>query len=152
MNTEQIIAKYGKPGENQVYCSLPYPMKLAWDESVTINRFNCHEVFKPILQDILKDTLNHYGIERIKEMGLDKFGGCLNIRKMAGGSQLSVHSWGLAVDLDPSNNQLKWNKEKARLALPEYKRFWEIVERHGCFSLGRIKDYDWMHFQLIPVA
>lgn len=151
LTTEQIIAIYGQPGDNQEYVKLPYPMILAWDTDVSITKFSCHKLFKPHLQDIFKDTLDHYGLDKIKEMGLNIFGGCLNIRPMRGGTQLSTHSWGLAVDLDPLNNQLKWDKTKARFAKPEYKRFWEIVERHGCYSLGRIKNYDWMHFQLIQV-
>lgn len=152
LSTNEIITRFGQPGDNQVYVDLPYPMILAWDRKVSINRFQAHKEFKPVLQDILKDTLEHYGLDKIKELGLNEFGGCLNIRKMRGGSLLSVHSWGLALDLDPLNNQLKWGKDKARFAKPEYDRFWKIVERHGCYSLGRIKNYDWMHFQLIPVG
>lgn len=151
MRQEDIIKHYGQPGEHQVYVDLPYPMVLAWDKSVVIKRFSCHEKVKAQIQDIFKDVLNFYGMEKIKEMGLDVFGGCLNIRPMRGGNKLSVHSWGLAVDLDPENNQLRMNHTEARFAKPEYNRFWEIVAKHGGYSLGMLKDYDWMHFQFVTV-
>jgi len=66
---------------------------------------------------------------------------------MRGGSSWSMHSWGTAVDLDPDRNRLRWNSSKAFLARSEYKPFWEIVESEGWTSLGRERNFDWMHFQ-----
>ena len=66
---------------------------------------------------------------------------------MRGGSSWSMHSWGVAVDLDPDRNRLRWNSSKAYLARDEYKPFWKIVESEGWTSLGRERNYDWMHFQ-----
>ena len=66
---------------------------------------------------------------------------------MRGGSAWSIHSWGAAVDLDPDNNQLRWGKNKASFAKPAYENFWKIVENEGWVSLGRERNYDWMHFQ-----
>ncbi len=151
MNTQEIIDYYGEPGTHQVYCKLPYRMKLAWDEDVLISKFSCHRVIQYNLEAIFEDTLKEYGTDGIDELGLNLFGGCLNVRKMRGGNKLSVHSWGLAVDLNPLNNQLKWDSSKAVFAKEEYKPFWEIVEKWGGYSLGREKDYDWMHFQFIPI-
>lgn len=147
MNTEQLIAKYGEPGANQVYCKLPYKMKLAWAPEVQISRFSCHELVKDKLESIFEETLACYGIISIENLGLDMFGGCLNIRNKRNGSTLSLHSWGIAVDLDPLNNKLKWGRDKARFAKPDYETFWKIVEAHGGVSLGRELNYDWMHFQ-----
>lgn len=147
MNTEQLIKKYGDPGSNQTYCILPYKMKLAWSTEVKISRFSCHKLVKDNLENIFKDVLAYYGPVGVEKLGLDLFGGCLNIRNKRNGSTLSLHSWGIAVDIDPLNNKLKWGKDKAKLARPEYNTFWEIVEDNGGFSLGRIHNYDWMHFQ-----
>ena len=60
----------------------------------------------------------------------------------------STHAWGVAVDVDPERNQLRWDKSRAKLALPEYEPWWKIVESYGATSLGRRRNYDWMHFQL----
>jgi hypothetical protein len=70
---------------------------------------------------------------------------------MRGGTALSMHAWGIAVDLDPINNQLRWGKDRASFARPEYLPFWKIVEAHGATSLGRAKNYDWMHFQFATI-
>jgi hypothetical protein len=58
-----------------------------------------------------------------------------------------MHSWGIAIDFDPMRNQLKWGRDKARLAKPDAKKFWQAWERQGWVSLGRRKNYDWMHVQ-----
>ena len=58
-----------------------------------------------------------------------------------------MHSWGIAVDLNPAQNRLKWDDKKAVFAKPVYLPFWEIVESYGGVSLGREKNFDWMHFQ-----
>lgn len=138
---------YGKVGTNQTKVILPYKMRIAWDLDKTIDRFTCHKkVVKPI-QAIFEKTLEHYGFNEIQRMGLDLFGGCLNVRKMRGGTRHSMHSWGIAIDLDPSRNQLKWDHKKASFAGTEYNAFWDIVEANGAISLGRELDFDWMHFQ-----
>ena len=139
---------YGKVGTNQVYLNLPYAMKLSWDEKTKISRFQCHEKVHDVFERIFKNVLSEYGEDKISELRLDVFGGCLNVRPMRGGSRPSMHSWGIAIDLDPINNQLKWDKNKASFAKNEYEPFWKIVESEGGVSLGRLKDYDWMHFEM----
>ncbi len=151
MNIKDIIKIYGEPGTRQTYASLPYRMKLAWDTRQSIKRFQCHELVKDQVEKIFNQTLDVYGLERIQELGLDMFGGCLNVRPIRGGERLSTHSWGLAIDIDPANNRLKWTSAQARLAKPEYDKFWEIVYSNGAFSLGKERNFDWMHFQFIPV-
>ena len=59
----------------------------------------------------------------------------------------SMHAWGIAVDLDPINNQLRWGKDRASFARPEFEPFWKIVEANGATSLGRAQNRDWMHYQ-----
>lgn len=138
---------FGEVGKNQVKITLPYKMKIAWQPEKLITRFSCHKLVKEKLEQVFEQTLDVYGKDQIEELGLDMFGGCLNVRKMRGGNRWSKHAWGTAVDIDPINNQLRWNDKKAKLAKPEYRKFWEIVENAGAFSLGRENNYDWMHFE-----
>jgi hypothetical protein len=58
-----------------------------------------------------------------------------------------MHAWGIAIDFDAANNGLKWNHTRASLAHPDCIPFWEIWESVGWLSLGRAKDFDWMHVQ-----
>lgn len=143
--------KFGTPNSTGagylVTIDLPYPMRLAWDKSQIVRKISCHKAVAEPLKAVFSDILKHYGAEKIKELGIDLFGGCFNFRKMRGGSEFSVHSWGLAIDLDPERNQLKETARTAHFARPEYKAMIDIFYKHGFVSLGREKNYDWMHFQ-----
>ena len=44
-------------------------------------------------------------------------------------------------------NQLRWGKDKAAFARPEYARWFDLWEEEGALSLGRVRNYDWMHVQ-----
>lgn len=138
---------YGKVGTNQDQCILPFPMVIAWSPKQKIQKFSCHKLVKAPLERIFQRTLDYYGYEKIKELRLHYWGGCLNVRKLRGGSSWSMHSWGIAVDLDPDNNQLRWGRDRATFARPAYNKFWEFVYDEGAISLGKERNYDFMHFQ-----
>jgi hypothetical protein len=151
LNTNQIISKYGKPTQQGGYLTtikLPYPMRLAWDKKTTINKMRCHKLVAEDFIAVFEDILKHYGLEKIKELGIDLFGGCFNFRAMRGGSDYSRHSWGIAIDLDPERNKLKETSNTARFARSEYKPMIDIFYKHGFVSLGIEKNYDWMHFEI----
>lgn len=138
---------FGAPGGDQATLYLPFPMRIAWEPSKQVTRVSCHAKVKDAFSGIWTETFKHYGLARIQQLRLDMFGGCLNVRKMRGGSAWSMHSWGIAWDADPERNQLKWDRKLASLDDSAYDAFWNIVEGHGAISLGRARNYDWMHFQ-----
>lgn len=138
---------YGAVGTNQTSLVLPFPMRLAWDTDTIVSKYSCHVKVREAMECVWKSALDHYGIDEIKRLRLDLFGGCLNVRKMRGGSAWSMHSWGIAADIDPDHNQLKFTRAQATLDGPEYDPFWSVVYATGAISLGRERDYDWMHFQ-----
>lgn len=152
ITTAQAIARFGKPNETGkgylVSIPLPYPMRLAWDTNVKVKKITCHKLVAEQLKAIFQDILDAYGLEKIQELGIDLYGGCFNFRKMRGGSDYSRHSWAIAIDLDPSRNKLKETSKTARFARPEYKEMIDIFYKHGFVSLGREKNYDWMHFEV----
>lgn len=138
---------YGKVGTNQDTAIMPYEMRLAWEQKSKVTKFSCHKLVKAPIERIFQRTLDHYGYEKIKELNLHLWGGCLNVRKMRGGSNWSMHSWGIAVDMDPDNNQLKWGRDRATFAKPIYNKYWEFVYDEGAISLGKERNMDFMHFQ-----
>lgn len=151
ITTKQAIATYGKPNQQGSYLTtikLPYPMRLAWDTKTKVTKMRCHKLVADDFLGVFNDILEHYGYEKIVELGIDLFGGCFNFRAMRGGSDYSRHSWGIAIDLDPERNKLKETSKTARFARPEYKEMIDIFYRHGFVSLGREKNYDWMHFEI----
>ena len=145
-----MVAFYGSAGGPDCTAgsvSLPFAFPLAWDQSQRVTRFSCHKKLAAPITEIFAAAAEHYGEAAFRELRLDQFGGCYNFRAKRGGSSLSMHAWGAAVDLDPINNQLTWGRGRATFAQPEYAPFWEIVEAHGGVSLGRTQNRDWMHFQ-----
>ena len=151
LTTQQAIERYGKPNESGTYLktiTTPYPMRIAWDTDTTVKKVRCHRLVADKLSAVFKDILDHYGIEKIQELGIDLYGGCFNFRKMRGGTAWSKHAWGIAIDLDPARNKLKETSRTARFARPEYKPMIDIFYKHGFISLGREKNYDWQHFEI----
>ena len=130
LTTAQAIKKYGTPNETGagylVTLTLPYPMRLAWDTDETVTRMRCHKLVAAKFEAVFKELLETYGLARIKELGIDLFGGCFNFRKMRGGSSWSKHSWGIAIDLDPARNKLKETRATARFARAEYQPMIDI--------------------------
>jgi hypothetical protein len=152
LTTNQIIAKYGAPDEDGsdylVTIQLPFPLRLAWDTKTTVTRMRVHRLLALKFTAVFNDLLTHYGLAEIQRLGIDLFGGCFSFRKMRGGSDYSRHSWGIAIDLDPARNALKATSKTAQFAKPAYKPMIDIFYKHGFVSLGREKNYDWMHFEI----
>lgn len=142
-----VRAFYGDVGTRQTRIVPPWRMRLAWDKRRYIQRMTLHERCAESALRAMTRVHAHYGDAGIRELGLDLFGGSLNVRRMRGGSRYSMHSWGIAIDFDPERNQLRWNKPRARLSRDDLIPFWEAWEAEGWLSLGRARDFDWMHVQ-----
>lgn len=144
----EMNAFYGAVGTNQKSFKVPYTFRLAWDKSTKVKAFTMHKKVGPSAVGILEEVRDHYGGQKaMEELRLDLFGGCLNVRKMRGGSRWSTHAWGAAIDFDPEHNAFRWTAKRASLARPIYNRWWEIWEREGWVSLGRERGYDFQHVQ-----
>ena len=70
---------------------------------------------------------------------------------MRGGTKPSTHSWGIALDWYPSRNKLRWGRDRASLAAPDCDDWWRIWEAEGWVSLGRSRNFDWMHVQAAKI-
>lgn len=142
---------YGAVGKNQTSIAAPWPMVLAWNKSQSIKTITLHQKCASSAERAFAKVKQEYSAEQIVSLGLNLFGGSLNVRKMRGGSAWSMHSWGIAIDFDPERNQLKWGRDKARLGKQDAVKFWKAWEDEGWVSLGRAKNYDWMHVQAARV-
>lgn len=142
-----VPAFFGKPGANLALFDLPYPMRLAWDTDTIVKRITLNKKVGESAQRAFKAALDHYGLPGIQQLGLDLYGGSYANRKMRGGQAVSMHAYGIAIDIDTENNQLRWNHTKARMAQPAYAAFLDCWYAEGWINLGRERDFDWQHFQ-----
>lgn len=142
-----VPAFYGAVGTNQVQIDIPYDMVLAWDTGTRIRKMTLHAKVAASAERVLAKVAATYSAGERQSLGLNLFGGSLNVRKMRGGSAYSMHSWGIAIDFDPVRNQLSWGTPKARLSQGDAVPFWQAWEAEGWLSLGRARNFDWMHIQ-----
>jgi len=140
-----MVAFYGNVGERQTRLVLPYPMRLAWDTTKTVRSISCHEKVHDSMERVLTGIFKLYDkdLKAVQKARMDLFGGCLNVRKIRGGNSWSIHSWGCAIDLDPDHNRMAMHRDQA--SIPE--KVIDIFANEGWTSLGRSRNYDFMHFQ-----
>jgi hypothetical protein len=78
------------------------------------------------------------------------FGGCWMVRPIRGYANiLSIHSWGIAVDLNVENNPLGWSRDKCiKMGLnPFSAAFFEVWRQTGWTCGIDFKRPDGMHFE-----
>ncbi len=138
---------YGDVGQNQTHIEVPFDMFLAWQKSTRISRITLHEKVAASAQRVFEVIAKQYSAQEREDLGINLFGGSLNVRRMRGGSSYSMHSWGIAIDFDPERNGLHVHKPDARLSHADAVPFWDAWAAEGWLSLGRARNFDWMHVQ-----
>lgn len=150
-NVAQFYGPHGtkdgsfRPPMDKVPC--PWKLKIAWNLNQSRTFLWCHQKASASLGRVLDQVFTRYGKAEIERLRLNIFSGDYEPRLKKGGTTWSMHSWGIAFDFDDTNNQLKWGRDRATFAGPDYVDWWEIWESEGWLSLGRTKNYDWMHVQ-----
>ena len=151
LTDEQIIEKYGQPGDpdNLMVITFPYPMRIAWDLTKTVSKTQCHKLVAENFERVFRDLLSHYGLPELQKLEIDLFGGIYNLRLMRGSkTKWSRHSWAIAIDLSPAKNGLKTKWENAQFSKPEYQPMIDIFYTNGFFSYGKERDMDAMHWEI----
>lgn len=147
-NQQDMRNFYGQPASppiKQVRC--PWRLRLAWNKSQIVSTVGVHAKLADSVANVFERVHRHYGDAELKRLRLDLFGGCFAPRKKRGGSTWSTHAWAAALDFDPERNQLKWGRDRAAMAHSAYKFWFEAWEGDGWVSLGRSRNFDWMHVQ-----
>lgn len=156
-NIAELDAFYGNPrgrngnvdpkwyAANMTHWVTPYPMFYSGNPKEAMEHLEVHkkclDTFNAAFTDVLK-TLGH---EYIVAKRLNITGGTFCYRLERGGSRLSVHSWGCAIDMDPQHNPFP-HPYTGGAMIDE--KFAAILEKHGFCWRGASHDIDPMHFQL----
>lgn len=142
-DTGSLRLFYGQPGDESNLVSITPPFPMFYDGK-QVKTLRCHKKVADSLLRILKAIGKSYGSQLGIMEEAEDFGGCFNNRKKRGGSSLSVHAWGAAIDLDADDNTYRdtWPTQ-ADMPL----EIMESFAREGWVSGGAFWGYDAMHFQ-----
>ena len=146
---QAVIDKYGEPGDkdNLVTVVLPAGLNLTYDGKKQTKIKGVHKDVSSKLTKAFEELIAEYGTERLTSLKINFYSGYYNKRTKRGGTTWSMHSWGIAIDLYASKNWLDTKAPEALFSKAEYQKFIDIMENNGFYSLGRAKNYDYMHFQ-----
>lgn len=99
VTSAQALKKYGDPSleKSMVVWDVPTDMEIG----VIPKRVYCN---KDLVEPLKKALLDLIRTGHVSE--LRTWDGCFNIRKKRGLVSMSLHSWGLAIDVNASWNQL----------------------------------------------
>lgn len=103
------IKKYGMPNANAPYLELLHiPIECRIEHFPS--KIYCNRDLKTPLLYVLRHLISTGTYKEIKT-----FDGCFNIRKMRKANSWSLHSWGIAIDINAFENQMytegKFSKE-----------------------------------------
>lgn len=96
--------------ENIVHITPPYRMTFAGKpiKTVRVHR-HCAESLLRVFNNLLESAtmIDRFNPQKVLDTsGVSIFGGVVQYRLMRGGNQLSIHSYGAAIDLDPARNAM----------------------------------------------
>lgn len=124
----------------------PYRMVLAWDTTKVVKTIRVNKACAESLSRVLEAIIDHYGSQAaVEKARMHLYGGCYNFRVKRGGSTLSIHSWGAAIDLDPERNAFGKVWRSGSGMMP--KAVIDIFQAEGWEWGGLWAKADAMHFQ-----
>lgn len=143
VTSRECLAKYGEPGnvktEGRFMAAWDVPDDINRLIPTTPNRIYCNRDLAAPLERAFRLL-----IERGLAHELKTWDGCYQVRKKRGGVSASLHSWGVAVDLNAA-----WNAFGAKPTLSD--AFVACFTEAGFEWGGTWPKPDGMHFQLASI-
>jgi hypothetical protein len=134
VTSAQALKKYGDPTKESGMTLWDVPKEL--EIGVLPKRLYCN---KDMILPLTKAFKNLISTGCVKE--LKTWDGCFNIRKKRGLTSMSLHSWGIAIDVNAAWNQLNMTPTLS-------KEFVNCFVTAGFEWGGLWERSDGMHFQL----
>ena len=148
---DEVEEVYGKPGpqiKSRLHTvKLPFKLRIDWNLRERTDKLTVHRDCADQILAALIAVREHYGAQKMRALGLDRFAGGYNHRKMRGGKEWSMHAYGCAVDFYSGPNGLRTKCPDALFCGAEYKDFLDIMEAHEWLPAVRLWGKDAMHFQ-----
>jgi hypothetical protein len=135
LTSAQCQKKYGTPSASNS-CMVMWDVPSILEIGVIPKKIYCN---KDLVIPLSKAFQNLIHTGHVKE--LKTWDGCFNVRKKRGGSTMSLHSWGVAVDMNAFSNCFGC---KPTLSAGFVKCFTDVGFDWG----GNWRKPDGMHFQL----
>jgi hypothetical protein len=146
-SSTKFLKRYGEPEptlqwESKHLVLWDVPDDINRELPVIPNKIYCNKDLVKPLEAVFRDLIKAYKAGELKPLdSLMTWDGCYNIRKKRGLSSLSVHSYGMAVDVNAFRNGLG----KTPTFSDAFAKIWE---KHGFIWGGRWSRLDGMHFEL----
>jgi hypothetical protein len=139
LTSQQAIKQFGEPSASSPHLTLwDVPSEL--EIGVIPRRIYCHKLMVNPLKQAFSNLINRGFVGELKT-----WDGCFNIRKARGLKSWSLHSWGLAVDVNAFENGLN--------ATPKLSAGFVKCFTDAGFDWGGVwQRKDGMHFQLRSIA
>jgi D-alanyl-D-alanine carboxypeptidase len=143
LTSKDCLARYGDPSHerNMNVWDVPADLEIGFIPK----KVYCNKDLNGHLEQAFRNLIATGHVSELRD-----WAGCFNIRNKRGGSSYSLHAWGLAVDMNPTDNQFKWSREKLIAAgrKPFTDGFVKCFKDAGFDWGGDWKTPDCMHFQL----
>jgi hypothetical protein len=136
VTSKDCFAKYGDPSANERKFMVIWDVPTALEHGAIPKRIYCNKDLVPLLEKAFKNVNDRFLAEQVKT-----WDGCFNIRRKRGAASMSLHSWGLAIDINAA-----WNGfgKKPTMSPELVKCFTDAGLDWG----GVWKRADGMHFQI----
>jgi hypothetical protein len=134
----QALKKYGEPdllatqSKHMVLWDVPTELEIG----LIPKKIYCNKDLVGPLSQAFKNLIATGHVKEIKT-----WDGCFNIRKVRGGKSMSLHSWGIAIDINAFENGLHQVPKLSQ-------EFVKCFKDAGFYWGGDFKRLDGMHFQL----
>ena len=137
VTSQKALAKYGDPNLQRAMVLWDVPTEL--EIGVIPKRLYCNRDLVSPLSQAFKNLISRGFVSELKT-----WDGCFNIRKKRGLVSMSLHSWGIAIDVNAFENGLNMTP---KLSPGFVKCFTDAGFDWG----GTWKRKDGMHFQLSKI-